>query len=131
LGVRVKLVKLSCFVLIGALAGLAGVLETNYLGEADGGDNATVTLEVITAVIVGGVALYGGAGSMFGTLVGTAITGMLGNGLVLLGLNANWPELAEGLVIIGVVTLSLVINRDGRRLGLTRLLAMVGRSPPR
>ena len=52
---------------------------------------------MLTAIIVGGVALYGGAGSIYGTLIGTIIMGMLGSGLILFGLNANWPELAQGI----------------------------------
>jgi ribose transport system permease protein len=116
MGVNVRWTKFMCFVVTGALCGLTAVLESNWLQEADPGAGSTFTLEVIAAIIIGGVALYGGAGSVYGTLIGTIITGMLGTGLVLLGLNANWPELVEGVTIIVVVTIGIGINkRRGRK----------------
>ncbi len=111
MGVNVRMTKFLCFVLVGGLCALTAVLESNWLQEADPGAGSTFTLEVIAAIIIGGVALYGGAGSIYGTLVGTIITGMLGTGLVLLGLNANWPELVEGLIIIVVVSIGVGINK--------------------
>jgi ribose transport system permease protein len=118
MGVNVRMTKLLCFVLTGGLCALTAVLESNWLQEADPGAGSTFTLETIAAIIIGGVALYGGAGSIYGSLVGTIITGMLGTGLVLLGLNANWPELVEGVIIIVVVTIGIGINKrswTGRR----------------
>jgi ribose transport system permease protein len=118
MGVNVRMIKLLCFVLTGGLCALTAVLESNWLQEADPGAGSTFTLQTIAAIIIGGVALYGGAGSIYGSLVGTVITGMLGTGLVLLGLNANWPELVEGLIIIVVVTIGISINKrawTGRR----------------
>jgi hypothetical protein len=82
---------------------------------------------VIAAIIIGGVALYGGAGSIYGTLIGTIITGMLGTGLVLLGLNANWPELVEGLIIIFVVSIGIGINnRVAKARGVPRFFRALG-----
>jgi ribose transport system permease protein len=118
MGVNVRMIKLLCFVLTGGLCALTAVLESNWLQEADPGAGSTFTLQTIAAIIIGGVALYGGAGSIYGSLVGTIITGMLGTGLVLLGLNANWPELVEGVIIILVVTIGISINKrawTGRR----------------
>ncbi len=111
MGVNVRLTKFLCFVMVGGLCALTAVLESSWLQEADPGAGSTFTLEVIAAIIIGGVALYGGAGSIYGTLIGTIITGMLGTGLVLLGLNANWPELVEGLIIIVVVSIGIGINK--------------------
>lgn len=125
MGVNVRMTKLLCFVLTGGLCALTAVLESNWLQEADPGAGSTFTLETIAAIIIGGVALYGGAGSIYGSLVGTIITGMLGTGLVLLGLNANWPELVEGVIIIVVVTIGIGINKrswTGRRSRPIRIL---------
>jgi ribose transport system permease protein len=127
MGVNVRMTKFLCFVLVGGLCALTAVLESNWLQEADPGAGSTFTLEVIAAIIIGGVALYGGAGSIYGTLIGTIITGMLGTGLVLLGLNANWPELVEGLIIIVVVSLGIGINnRVARATGVPRFLRVLG-----
>ena len=127
MGVNVRMVKLICFMLTGGLCALTAVLESNWLQEADPGAGSTFTLETIAAIIIGGVALYGGAGSIYGSLVGTIITGMLGTGLVLLGLNANWPELVEGVIIIVVVTIGIGINKrswTGRRSRPVQILGM-------
>ena len=56
------------------------------------------------------MALYGGAGSIYGTLIGTIITETPRTGLVLPAANANWPELVEGLIIIFVVSIGIGIN---------------------
>jgi ribose transport system permease protein len=111
MGIRVRRTKFLCFVLTGFTCGLVAVLQTGWLGEADPGSGESFTLQTIAAIIVGGVALYGGAGSIYGTLIGTIIMGMLGSGLILLGLNANWPELAQGIIIIFVVSISLGLRR--------------------
>jgi ribose transport system permease protein len=127
MGVNVRMTKFLCFVLVGGLCALTAVLESNWLQEADPGAGSTFTLEVIAAIIIGGVALYGGAGSIYGTLIGTIITGMLGTGLVLLGLNANWPELVEGLIIIFVVSIGIGINnRVAKARGVPRFFRALG-----
>ena len=59
--VNVRLTKFLCLVLMGGLVALAAVLESNWLQEADPGDGSTFTLETIAAIIIGGMALYGGA----------------------------------------------------------------------
>jgi len=133
MGVNVRMIKILCFVLTGGLCALTAVLESNWLQEADPGAGSTFTLQTIAAIIIGGVALYGGAGSIYGSLVGTIITGMLGTGLVLLGLNANWPELVEGLTIIVVVTIGISINKrawTGRRNRPARLHDIQRVGPP-
>jgi ribose transport system permease protein len=118
MGVNVKLTKFLCFVITGALCGLVAAMEAGWLLEADPGSGDTFTLQTIAAIIIGGVALYGGAGSVYGTFIGTAITGMLGTGLILLGLNSNWPELIEGTIIILVVTFQIGLQRlSGHQLG--------------
>lgn len=117
MGIRARRTKFLCFVLTGFACGLVAVLETGWLGEADPGSGESFTLQTIAAIIVGGVALYGGAGSIYGTLIGTIIMGMLGSGLILLGLNANWPELAQGIIIIVVVSVSLGLRRFRPRWG--------------
>ena len=111
MGINVRRVKFLCFVMTGALCGLTGALEGGWLREGDPSSGDTFTLQTIAAVILGGVALYGGAGSVYGTLVGTVITGILGNGLVLLGLQANWPQLFVGIIIVMVATIEVGLKR--------------------
>jgi ribose/xylose/arabinose/galactoside ABC-type transport system permease subunit len=67
----------------------------------------------MAATIIGGVALTGGEGSIFGTLLGAAIIGMLYNGLILLGVESNWNKFFNGLIIVLVASGELVLkNKD-------------------
>jgi ribose transport system permease protein len=127
MGISVKRVKFLCFVLTGFLCGLTGALQVGWLLEADPSSGDTFTLQAIAAVILGGVALYGGAGSVYGTLIGALIIGMLGNALVLIGLQANWPQLFIGLIIIIVAGIEIGIKRSGE-LQNTRLMRILSRS---
>ena len=119
MGIRVKQTN-ALFHPDRGLCGFVAVLQAASLQEADPSEGEAFTLQTIAAIIVGGVALYGGAGSIYGTLMGTVITGMLGSGLILMGLNANWPELAEGIIIIVVVSMSIGLRRIRRRPGRQR-----------
>jgi ribose transport system permease protein len=70
---------------------------------------------VIGAVVVGGCALTGGQGTVFGTLIGTLIIGMITTGMVLLGFSQNMGDVANGALIVGVGTIDLLLRRVGRR----------------
>ena len=94
-------------VLSGTLAGLAGLLYAGRLhgarytlGEAD-------LLTVITAVIVGGTRLNGGAGSILGALIGSLLMGVLNNGLILWGFQPSDQMIARGFIILIAVAMTL------------------------
>jgi ribose transport system permease protein len=132
MGIHVRRVKFLCFVMTGALCGLTGALEGGWLREGDPSAGDTFTLQTIAAVILGGVALYGGAGSVYGTLIGTVITGMLGNGLVLLGAQASWPELFVGIIIVMVATIEVGLKRidEVKNASIVRRIARLRERPP-
>ena len=74
-------------------------------------------LDVIAAVVIGGTNLFGGIGSVFGTFLGAAITGMITTGLVLLGAEQDSEPIAKGAVIILAVLLDVTIRRrQGNRI---------------
>jgi ribose transport system permease protein len=111
-GIKVDRLRFGVMVLSGVLAALAGLLYAGRLhgarytlGEAD-------LLTVIAAVIVGGTRLNGGAGSIFGALIGSLLMGMLNNGLILLGYEPSDQMIARGLIILIAVALTL---RDPNR----------------
>jgi ribose transport system permease protein len=110
-GIDTDRVKLINFMLTGACVGLAAVLLVGWLRSANPQTGAGFELDVIAAVIIGGTNLFGGAGSILGTFLGAAITGMIQNGLQLMGFNAYWAQLAQGVIIIVAVLLDLVIRR--------------------
>lgn len=110
-GIRTKRVKTICFVVTGALCGIAAAL---LLGQVKSGFPLTgqgFELDVIAAVVIGGTPLFGGAGSILGTLLGASITGMITNGLVLLGASAYFEPVAKGSIIVAAVLADTLIRR--------------------
>jgi ribose transport system permease protein len=99
-GANPKRVKMLVYTLGGFLAGLAGLIMTARLGVAAPDAANGYELDIIAAVVIGGTSLFGGEGSILGTLIGAAIMQVLRNGLVLLGFPAYWQPAAIGAVII-------------------------------
>lgn len=104
-GVNVDRVKLWVYALCGALAGVAGLIVTARLDAADPKAGLGYELDSIAAVVIGGISLSGGRGSLFGTVLGCLIIGVLNNGLFLLDISPFWQQVVKGLVIIGAVAL--------------------------
>ncbi|HZV74396.1 MAG TPA: ABC transporter permease [Conexibacter sp.] len=110
-GIKTRRVKFALFVLSGASCGLIAALQGGWLLQGDPSTGSGFELQVIAAVIVGGVAITGGNGSIYGTLLGVSIIGMLSNGLVLLGVQANWQQFYVGLLIAIVAAAEVGLNR--------------------
>ena len=113
-GIHTRRVKLYCFVITGGLVGLISVLQGGWLRTASPTTGAGFELQVIGAVILGGVALFGGEGSVYGTFIGAFILGMMQNGIILSGVNANWTRVAIGAIIIVAATLDVTLRREGK-----------------
>jgi len=99
-GANPKRVKMLVYTLCGMLAGLAGLVMTSRLGVAAPDAARGCELDIIAAVVIGGTSLFGGEGTILGTLIGAAILQVLRNGFVLLKLPAYWQPAAVGMVII-------------------------------
>lgn len=100
-GIKANWVKIYSFVLMGVMAGLAGILSLAFLPSGQAGRTGVgLELDVIAASIIGGASMAGGEGTMLGTLIGVLIIGVLRNGLVLLGISPFWQTTIIGLVII-------------------------------
>jgi ribose transport system permease protein len=104
-GVRVGLVKLKVYALMGLLAGLGGLILAARLGSGDPKAGQLYELNAIAAVVVGGTSLMGGRGGMWGTVLGALIIGVLDNGLVLMDVSAFYQMVVKGLVILAAVAL--------------------------
>jgi ribose/xylose/arabinose/galactoside ABC-type transport system permease subunit len=114
-GIAVARVRTTLFSITGLLAAISGLLQTSQLGAGNPTIGRGVEFAVITAVIVGGANLYGGRGSMVGTLLGVVFIGVLNNGMVLLGVNSYAQYVANGVIVLLAVLISGFRPRIGRR----------------
>lgn len=110
-GIPVKRIRMVLFALTGGLAAITGLLMTSRLGAGNANIGYGVEFAVITSVIVGGASLFGGKGSMLGTLLGGLFIAVLNNAMVLLGINSYAQDVANGIVVLLAV---LVSTRGGR-----------------
>jgi ribose transport system permease protein len=103
-GVRVSRYQIMFYVVLGALAGLAGAIESARLvtGQPTAGEG--YELRVIAAVVIGGGSLSGGQGTVTGTIIGALIMGVLANGANLLGISSFAQQVVIGAVIVLAVT---------------------------
>lgn len=102
-GVKVDRQLISIYALSGGLAGVAGILSlAQYSTTAIAGQSAT-NLNVIAAVVIGGTSLFGGIGTIFGTVVGLFIPATLQNGFVIVGVQPFWQQVAVGVVLVVAV----------------------------
>jgi ribose transport system permease protein len=106
-GIRVDRVKLTVLVLSATTAALAGLLYAGRLQGANYNLGSSDLLLVIAAVVIGGTRLFGGSGSIVGALVGSLIMGMLNNGLILSGLSASEQLIAQGVLLLLAMSLTL------------------------
>jgi ribose transport system permease protein len=114
-GVNADRVKLVCFMLTSGLCGLVAALLFGYLHVAAPTTGTGFEFRVIGAVIVGGVALTGGRGTIYGTLLGAVIIGLITNGLVHLGYSQYFGDVATGVLIAGAGTLDLYLRHAATR----------------
>ena len=102
-GLDVAFTRTLVFALSGLLAGLGGLLLAGMLANANPNLGLGYELDVIAAVILGGVALTGGRGSIGGVVIGAALMGLLRNAFVLLNVSGYWQTITIGLVVIVAV----------------------------
>jgi len=105
-GVRTDGVKIFAFVLCGMTASLAGLMLAARSTAGNPSLGAGLELDVIAAVIIGGTSLFGGYGSIVGSVVGAIFIGILGFGLLVLGLSTSIQEVIKGAIIIIAVSLN-------------------------
>jgi ribose transport system permease protein len=102
-GINVDRTKIAVYAFCGFTAGIGGLVLTGRLNSANALMGDGMELQSIGAVVLGGTNLFGGEGTVIGTVVGALIMGVLGNGLNLLNVSAFWQRVVMGLVIIIVV----------------------------
>lgn len=99
-GVKVDLVQIAVFAISGLAAGLSGVIITSMLGAGMPQIGIGKEIDIIAATILGGAALSGGRGNLFGTIIGVLIIGVVGNALTQLGFITFWQDIFKGFILI-------------------------------
>jgi rhamnose transport system permease protein len=121
-GIRPRRVVFAVFVIMGGLSGLAALLNAIRFADVDPNAGLGLELQVIAAVVVGGVAVTGGRGNLIGSLLGVALLGSIAPALVFLGTNPylaflgskpQWEKAIQGLIILLAVA-SDTLNREAR-----------------
>jgi fructose transport system permease protein len=110
-GINVGATLVSVYALAGFICSMAAWVLIGRIGAVSPNAGATSNLDSITAAVIGGTSLFGGRGSIVGTLFGALIVGVFRNGLALAGLQNTWQELTVGLLIIVAVALDQWIRR--------------------
>jgi ribose/xylose/arabinose/galactoside ABC-type transport system permease subunit len=105
---------MSVYVISGFLAGLCGFLLTSRLGAAEVVAGQVYELTVIAAVVIGGTSLFGGEGSILGTLVGTLLIGVLNSGLAINNVNPYYQPIIIGVIVVLSVYLDQLAKRRRR-----------------
>jgi ribose transport system permease protein len=99
------------YVLSGAMAGLAAVVYLARLNSAEADIGEPLTLPAIAAVLIGGTSLFGGVGSLLGTLVGALTLTLVVNGMNLLAVDASWQPLVTGVIVLLAVWIDVVTRQ--------------------
>ncbi len=99
------------YLLSGAMAGLAAIVYLARLNSAEADIGESLTLPAIAAVLIGGTSLFGGVGSLLGTLIGALTLTLVVNGMNLLAIDASWQPLVTGVIVILAVWIDVVARQ--------------------
>jgi ribose transport system permease protein len=106
--IPVGLVRLGAFAIMGACAGLAGLMLSSRMNSVSSSQlGLNVELDAIAAVVIGGTSMAGGRGRVWGTVVGVLILAIINNMLVMRGVSVHWQGFVKGVIIV----LAVLIQR--------------------
>jgi ribose transport system permease protein len=113
-GIPVNSRLVLAYVMSGLMAGLASLIFLARLNSAEGDIGEAMTLPAIAAVLIGGTSLFGGVGTITGTLIGALILTLVLNGMNLLSINASWQPLVTGVIVIAAVYFDNLSNKGDK-----------------
>ncbi|KAA9367417.1 MULTISPECIES: ABC transporter permease [Ochrobactrum] len=113
-GINTSRVTILVYAIVGFCSGLGGFVLAARLNSAEAVAGAGYELTAIAAVVIGGTSLYGGTGSVIGTVIGALLTGVLLNGLVILNVSPYTQQILVGLIIVAAVAFDSFIKRQSR-----------------
>jgi simple sugar transport system permease protein len=114
-GIRVVRTQVWLYVLVGALAAFGGVVHVTLGRNANPQSLIGTELDIIAAVVLGGASIFGGRGSVLGTVLGVVLVQLINNNLVLLGVPSTWQRAAVGLLLLVGVSVQAIDASRGRR----------------
>lgn len=114
-GVKIHTVKILVYAITGALAAVSGLIVAGRLAWMQPQEGDCFELDVIAAVVIGGTSLYGGQGSVVGTLLGALIMGVVRNGLNLMAVDYNVQKVVIGAIIIAAVSADVLVKRFSKQ----------------
>ena len=110
-GVNVTRTTVAVFLLSGALAGLASVLYASRFANITTTEASGFELQAVAAAVIGGTNIFGGSGSIVGTVLGALLLGSIGNYLAISGLSEFWQRVVQGAIILAAIIADALINR--------------------
>lgn len=113
-GINTSRVTILVYAMVGFCSGLGGFVLAARLNSAEAVAGTGYELTAIAAVVIGGTSLYGGTGSVIGTVIGALLTGVLLNGLVILNVSPYTQQILVGLIIVAAVAFDSFIKRQSR-----------------
>lgn len=111
LGIPVKRTRFAAYVISGTMASFAGLLTVSYILNAEATAGASLMLQAIAAVVIGGASLSGGSGSAIGAVLGALMITIIQNGVNLIGINSFWQGSVTGLAILVAVLIDRFSHR--------------------
>jgi len=114
-GVNTERVIIAVYALSGLAAAMAGIIIAARLGSGSSNAGGGFELDVIAAVVLGGTSLFGGRGTMIGTVLGALTVAVIGNGLILCHLSPFLTPIVEGVIILVAIWLNFRLFKTGRR----------------
>jgi len=106
-GINVKLNLLVVYTLSGLCSGLAGLLMASRTNQGSPTMGVSYEMDAVTAVVIGGVSMSGGAGKWYGVVIGALFIAVIENALTIFGVDPNWKQVVKGAIIIGAVLLDV------------------------
>jgi inositol transport system permease protein len=110
-GLNIGWIKIGVYTIAGLLSGLAGLVLSARIGSGQPGLAVGIELDAIASAVIGGTSLSGGIGTIWGTIIGALIIGVLNNGLDLLNVSAYWQTIVKGSIIVAAVIIDERKNR--------------------
>lgn len=119
-GININKVLLMVYTIMGALAGLAGVLWVSKFASAQGDTAMGYEINVIAACVLGGVNIAGGSGKISGLILGALLLGILNNALPLINVSPFWQQAIQGFIILAAIIINALVKRRVDRKNLMR-----------